>query len=430
VLTANIIRQQLYQGAETKNLDYKQGFDWNACDSDTRLGFIKDVLGMSNAQDGGVILIGVADNSYQVIGVTDQQSESFDQTRLADAVRRYSDPCCGLQLYKLEIDNKNIIAVEVREFKDVPHLCKMDANSSSSGKSILRRGALYVRTDRATTEEVNTVEEMRNLLGRALKARGDSIVSSIRALLAGSPLVERTPDEFERQINESAGFFGRQGFAQEEGKWKLTSYPVGFERERIGDPRVITTRLQRSAVSLRGWSFPRIRSDSISNFNGGVESSFSGKPLVVMHKEAFRAYQSGLFAWQGVFWEDGSPLDSGKKDMTFINGIWQMVEFFLFLSRYYEFLQDDEGVSIQIEATGLQDRELTARDPLVSWDGGYVSKVQSFTFDRTVRAVELKASPLDLAAESSRRLLLLFNWNSVTDQIIRNWQQRLLNRTY
>jgi hypothetical protein len=429
MLTEDIIRQQLYQGAETKSLDYKEGFNWLTCSPDTRLGLVKDVLGMSNTQDGGVILIGVEDGSYRLSGLTAQQVESFDQTRIADAIKRYADPWCAVQLYKLEIDNKKIIALEVPEFKDVPHLCKMDGNSSASGKTILRRGALYVRTERATTEEVGSAEEMRALLGRALRARGDSIISSIRALLAGSPPSATMPNVFERQIKESDEFFGALDFAQE-GKWMLSSHPINFENERIGDPREIGRRLERSRVSLRGWSFPRLRSDDISNFGEGVESSFSGRPLVVMHKEAFRAYDSGLFMWRGVFWEDGEPLPSGGNDLTFIGAIWQQTEFFLFLSRYYDFLDDNEGISIRVEAIGLKNRELTARDARISWEGGYTAKANSFVFQKTVRAVELKTAPMDIALECSRKLLLLFNWNSVTDDIIKNWQQRLLNRTY
>lgn len=161
-----------------------------------------------------------------------------------------------------------------------------------------------------------------------------------------------------------------------------------------------------------------------------MESTFSGQPLVVVHKEAFRAFNSGLFLWKGAFWEDGEPLASGKKDLTFIGIIWYQVEFFLFLSRYYDFLEDDEGILVRVEATGLKDRELTARNAAVSWNGGYVAKVKSFVFERTIRAVELKTAPMDLALECSRKLLLLFNWNAVTDQVITDWQQRLLNRTY
>jgi hypothetical protein len=429
MLTESLIRQQLYQGAETKNLDYKAGFDWNVCSSETRLGLIKDILGMSNTQDGGVLLIGVDDSSFEVTGLTALQIDSFDQTRLGDQVRRYSDPPCTIQLYKVEVDNKNIVAIEAREFNDVPHLCKTNGNSSTSGKNILRRGALYIRTDRATTEEISTAEDMRSLLGRALKARGDSIISSMRALLAGSPPAQPAPIEFDRQIKEGAEFVESLDFAGED-KWILTSHPANFDADRIADTRDMVKRLERSKVSLRGWNFPRLRSDDISNFGEGVESSFSGKPLAVMHKEGFRAYSSGLFLWTGVFWEDGEPRSSGRKDLTFIGAIWQHVEFFLFLSRYFDFLEDEEGVDIRIEASGLRDRELTARDARLSWSGGYIARADSFIFKKTVRAVELKGAPMDFALECSRRFMLLFNWNTVTDQVIKDWQQRLLNRNF
>ncbi|HET9743055.1 MAG TPA: hypothetical protein VFQ00_09920 [Terriglobales bacterium] len=150
----------------------------------------------------------------------------------------------------------------------------------------------------------------------------------------------------------------------------------------------------------------------------------------MLHKEGFRAYQSGLFTWSGVFWEDGEPLRNGEKDLTFVGVIWQVAEFFLFLSRYYDSLGDGEGVFVRIQALGLLGRELSARDPKIAWNGGYISAANTFVFERTIRGVELKTSPMDLAVECSRRILLLFNWNSVSDEIIRGWQQRLVKRAY
>ena len=44
---------------ETANVDYKAGFEWSKANKDQQFELIKDMIGMANTRDGGMIILGV-----------------------------------------------------------------------------------------------------------------------------------------------------------------------------------------------------------------------------------------------------------------------------------------------------------------------------------------------------------------------------------
>ena len=113
----------------------------------------KDVLAMSNTQDGGTIVFGVRDEDCEAVGLTESDFQSFDATTFADFVNRYADPPVECGIHKFIIGGKRFVAIDVPEFDDVPIICKADLNDASN-RQILKCGALYIRTERAASEIV------------------------------------------------------------------------------------------------------------------------------------------------------------------------------------------------------------------------------------------------------------------------------------
>jgi predicted HTH transcriptional regulator len=128
--------------SEGKNLDYKQGLNWATCSNDEKAEIVKDILAMSNTQDGGRIIFGVRDNDFEPLGMSDEESASFDQTKINDFLHKYTDPKFTCHVYKRVVDGKKFVIIDVPEFTETPIVCKQDANSSKGGKLILRRGQL------------------------------------------------------------------------------------------------------------------------------------------------------------------------------------------------------------------------------------------------------------------------------------------------
>jgi predicted HTH transcriptional regulator len=184
VISVERIRELVRLGNENRNLDYKGGFSWEEATNDEKCEIAKDILAFSNTRDGGVILIGVNDKSRALEGLTERQYTSFDQTKFNSFVHKYTDPRHTSKVHRIVVDEKRVVAIDIPEFADVPILCARDANSSvNQSKLILRRAALYMRTDKATSEPIDDADAMRELLNRGLIRRQDELLRAIKQIV-------------------------------------------------------------------------------------------------------------------------------------------------------------------------------------------------------------------------------------------------------
>ena len=184
--------------AETRNLDYKETIHWRETTFDEKIALVKDILAMANTPKGGKIVLGVRDADFEPVGLASEAYESLDQTRTNDFLHRYTDPHFSCQIYKLPLDGRLHVVIQVGEFPAIPITCKQDANSTKDGKLLLRRGCIYIRTEKATSEPISTSDEMRELLEIALTKRENSLISTIQNLVNRQPAAaphERVPGE-------------------------------------------------------------------------------------------------------------------------------------------------------------------------------------------------------------------------------------------
>ena len=100
------VRELLAQRTENKNLDYKESMNWEAAAADKKGAVVKDVLAMSNTENGGKIVFGVRDGDFEAVGLSESDFQSFDATRFSDFVNRYADPPLGCGIHKFVIDGK------------------------------------------------------------------------------------------------------------------------------------------------------------------------------------------------------------------------------------------------------------------------------------------------------------------------------------
>jgi hypothetical protein len=421
------MRQLLAVKTENKNLDYKQSLNWNSAAVEAKAGIVKDLLAMANTQDGGRIIFGVRDGDFEPLGLSDDEFQSFDTTRMVDFLNRYADPSFGCGVHKFVIDGKKLVGVEVPEFGDVPVICKADANDAN-GRQILRKGATYIRTDRAASEIVSSAEAMRELMNRALVKRGDQLLKMVERLIKGKPasLDEESVREVRREIEEANEYIAESLPAEfrDLGHWEVEFWVRPYLRDRISNLGLIGTLLGQSQVNLRGWYFPHFDRDHTANFNHGVQS-YTLAPL--SHREAYRAYQSGTFLWKQQLWEDlAENVTTGQKVLSVVGVILEITEYFLFAKRYYERIAPDGTVHLTIRLTDTLDRTLAAFGE--AWlPGGYTSRVTTIQTECECTVSELAASYEELARKAIRRFFELFNWNDSNDELMTHWQERLVN---
>lgn len=150
--------ESLILGAEeTQALEFKGPCQWSV-----KL-FAKDILALSNVQDGGFIVIGVEDKSWKRVGMTAAQTNSFQQEVMQDQMTSCSDPFVTFSCYKVKgADKKKYVVIKVHEFPEVPVVSRTD-------KFDLKEGVIYYRTRRRRpcSEPVANSYDMQDILDRA-----------------------------------------------------------------------------------------------------------------------------------------------------------------------------------------------------------------------------------------------------------------------
>lgn len=426
------IEEYLEAKIEVKNLDYKLGVNWNKS-SDERFEIVKDILAMANTQDGGTIIFGVRNEDFTKVGLSDAEFASFDQTKVNDLLHEYTDPKFTCFVYKHDnIHGKKYVAINVPEFPEIPIICKKDANSSKNHKLILTRGQLYIRTDKATSVIIPGAQEMRELLGRAITRKSDDLLSSIASLIKGRPpkLSDDAGQRYAEERREADGFLeSRLGENLTHlGSWEVNAYPTNYRSDRIPNHAAIKEYITHATVHLRGWSFPQTSNDHTTNFSTGRQSFTIG----LVNAEGYRAYQSGLFAWKGSFWEDkrGLKNDDGRNVLVFADVIYCVTEYILFLKRYYELVAPKDAIHVQIVMNGTNERKLVRGEYVsTSLPDSYIAKENPIVIHEDVQVVELKASANELAQKIIKRIFTLFNWEEASEAMIDMWQRIFLGRS-
>jgi len=426
-MTIDEILELIDRKSETPHWDHKAGFEWNKNNRDHQLGLIRDMMAMANTRDGGVIVLGVENATYKVVGLSPVILNSLDQTDIGQMVNTYADPLMSFELQKVQTRGVDIAVIQVPEFKHVPIVCK-DSAPGRDRKLILRRGALYARTDAAQTEEISSAEAMRQLLSVALFKRREELLRSIENIMKLRPIkaIENSVGEYERELTAADSWFAQvlqKGFLQS-GRWEVVARPASY-RNTGTELREMNSIVKNSQVELRGWPFPYIDHKNASAFNQGVQSFTDWADK----RECFGFYNSGLFVWKGTMPEDlcNRKTSGGKNTLDVISTIYKTTEIFEFLKRLYEVFPHADSVSITVRLTGCRGRELVSSELWASLFGN-TSSEDIIEREDTVQEAELTASADEMARAMARHIFAVFNWN-MPDRYLIEWQDRFYGRS-
>lgn len=395
------------KGGEDKNLDFKGPFKWDKSSRKEQLGIIKDILAMSNTQDGGKIIIGVRDTDYQVVGLSEDELESFDQTDINNLLHTYTDPRFSCSVQKLPYKGKNVVIIIIPEFSEVPIICKKNA-STKNNEQILKASQIYMRTDKATSEAVSCAEDMRELLGRGLVSKKDELLSLIRRLIEGKPLstVAEPEEYYKTELEQAEEFFDKRinNAIDENGSWKITVYPLTYYENRIKNLSILKELIEKNQVRKRGWYFPHIDNDNSSSFSHGRES-YTISDISI---EGFRAYQSGLFIWKGVYREDLRGL--GENVLDFRNVIFSILEELIFLKRFYKNIEEVNELNLILTLDKTYNRKIVSTDRSRHLWGDYRSKEDYLSVKESFDYIDLESGYEQKTLEIAKRIFNIFNW--------------------
>lgn len=156
-MTLEELKSKLEGGIETQTFEVKGPCDWNA------QSLAKDILAMSNVQDGGTIVIGIEDATFTRLGVTPAQRATYNVDTMKSQITHYADPHVNFKVEVItDTDGKEYVAITVFPFEEVPIICKRDSADT-------RAGVIYHRNRNgvAQSASVSNSYDMRDIITTA-----------------------------------------------------------------------------------------------------------------------------------------------------------------------------------------------------------------------------------------------------------------------
>jgi predicted HTH transcriptional regulator len=201
MLTVEELRGAIALGREQRGVEFK------GPGQRTKKAFmakvVRAIIGMANKPGGGVVVLGINDDgtSLHPIGLAQEELATWKYDDLASSVSNYADPYVDFDVGVLQMDAGRYVVIEVRQFDELPILCKKDLTPT------LRNGALYVRRrGKNETVEAPTHVELREVINRAVEISARELMAKLIRLreLAEVPeaSVEAAQVEFDREAGD------------------------------------------------------------------------------------------------------------------------------------------------------------------------------------------------------------------------------------
>lgn len=166
------LERHLEASCEMQGLDFKESCEWK---TDT---FAKDILALSNVQDGGYIIVGVreSNNTFERTGITPEHKTTFDVDTMKDQMSSFADPNVNFSVeFIKDRAGLEFVVITVFSFKTVPVICSKDTRDTHRGKIYYRNTNRRVESAPVSNShdlqhiiEIATVRKMQHWSGLGL----------------------------------------------------------------------------------------------------------------------------------------------------------------------------------------------------------------------------------------------------------------------
>jgi predicted HTH transcriptional regulator len=189
------------QADESLNVEYKGALAWeNSQDSMSWLQAkcIKAVLGFTNTEGGGLIILGVNDDgngTRSFVGLSPEMLASYGNTEaIQECIDKYADGPLSYSIKKITYVNdgteQTYMAIAVNEFDDTPVLCTRDfyiEKPNGEKDFILRKQDMYTRARKGRFGTIKATSlELRYILNLAHSKAEDRLLQLFGAVTNGA----------------------------------------------------------------------------------------------------------------------------------------------------------------------------------------------------------------------------------------------------
>jgi hypothetical protein len=439
-------RAIIESAVETRNIDFKAAMDWRLVTKCERFEVLLDVAAMANA-GGGYLVIGRDEPTRTTGTLTQEQVVSFDPTEVNKVVHRYLDPAHECRVDPQDVDGDLLVVIDVPAFEDSPLIFKEVGNCGGAGCKKAPHflpGDVFVRTKAQQTRRVGSADEMREIVNRAVRSRGDDLLTAMQRMLGAPQPVEAPPavspydaeyrtehEEFFKPLFDPwIGAFGH---------YDLTVRPIEYRADRL--------ELKSVPRKIREFAYVLYRNGIVDGVpyegNHKGENTVNGARLR-MQEPLFRRVEgvslctSGLYRIVRQFQED-FKLSEDRTQVTLMQHdrelyvdlfVEQMTMLYLLARNVALQVTDDEDEDVQIDVRvdGLEGRLMDANmlDPLEHFRIGLRQQPGSknaFYFPLRTTSRALKVDAVSIAREQCAKIMWTFG---MTEQCVLAFQRRLL----
>jgi predicted HTH transcriptional regulator len=139
---------------ESPTLDFKAACSWDAAR------IAKDILAFSNVQDGGLLIIGIEDRTFNRQGITPAQRDSYKIDIMKDQMASFADPHVNFSVdFPTDADGKQYACIRVEPFEEIPVICRKDSTDTTAGVIYYRN-----RNRRVESAAVSNSYDMREII--------------------------------------------------------------------------------------------------------------------------------------------------------------------------------------------------------------------------------------------------------------------------
>jgi hypothetical protein len=424
--------------------------------------FARTAMAMANLRDGGMIIIGVAEDDKKrlvVTGIEEAHEQTYIQERVYEFVNSFASPSIEIRIVAIEHLEKRFVVADIPPFDRTPVVCKKDTTAiECSEKLQIRKGDFFVRAgQKVQSTRVTSAEMMADLLDLATARRAAELIRILResglttenvnghlnigtgAVVQGPqrvhgvgvvepPVSIETPTQAEAQVLEEV----TQG----------PYYTVHFRSDNAGielDLDRLREIAEKDSVRLRGWDFPLYDQKLTHNAVNHIFTTLDYEK----HVEVWRLYTTGEFKYFGGSWDVLDGLQSQlrkqfdaqvflateeqKKSVAGVLGligmIYTITEFHVFAARLAKSL-DVTDFRLRVVMHNTDNWALVPGDPAVAWHSFCQAHVNVIGLP-IPNSAELLADPLETSRKALQKLFQSFQWSG-SEAAIKDWQTKFM----
>ncbi|MGA4685934.1 helix-turn-helix domain-containing protein [Micromonospora sp. AB353] len=428
MVTPDDVQQLLTLGHEIRSFEVKGPGDLDNKAYCAKVA--RAAIALGNLRDGGLICIGIDDKRMvdMLPGLSATQLSGWsDFDNVNDALARYADPPVAFHLYPIQLVNGiDVVAIEVAEFEDIPHLCRRDY------QDILQKGMMYVRPrGKPESVPVPSPTEMREVLDLAITKGVREFIR--RAGVAGVHLTAGTEEnEREQFLKEAERAWADPTAVAEQvlllGHTDVAIQPGPYMRNRVS-PANLEEYVLQNVVRLRGWPVPFVETRTPIVRHGEWIGQDIG-PGGVPHLESWRACTSGQFLHRRALATDLEESPYLKPHVPNASGAVAVWDVLLYSVEVAEFAArigtrlECETVTISVALAQIGGRQLISGSPDRELNDNYVVNARTLEAIETLETARLIENPRRVGVQITQQLLRQFGAN-ISDQVLSDWQDQV-----